>query len=423
MGEPSSVLTRLTRWLSTRQAIITALILLALVYAAWISYQYRRNLLYDFNLYYAAALGFRQGWDIYGMMQDINANDLTRWSALGQAVGVPDIAPPYRYPPLTAQLVLPFTLLPYRMAGILWITLTAVAYVISAWLIGKSSGYAFGPGLALWLLLLWVPALTTMHAGQINGFVLLALAVSFYGLARGRPWIAGIGLAVATLLKLVPGILVLYLFWRRQWKAGIIAIATSGLLMLASLLTFPISTLSAYFSNFFAMGQPGSLFTAAPNQGISGIVARLFGGVFPDPAIYRLYVAAALIVILVTFLYLWPLRSPNNTWPYEFGVLLCVINLITPYAWYHQLIWLLIPLLLVTATALARRQMAVLIILAILIFLSGAHGLFWHSFENSRWLTSFPAILTLTMYGLQIYYSRTAGTSVQPLAPLASQPT
>jgi uncharacterized membrane protein YccC len=50
--------------------------------------------------------------------------------------------------------------------------------------------------LALGLLLCYVPSLTTMHAGQVNCLVLLALTLSFYGLSCNRPVLAGVGAAV-----------------------------------------------------------------------------------------------------------------------------------------------------------------------------------------------------------------------------------
>lgn len=118
------------------------------------------------RLYYLAAYGFAHGADVYGEVD---------WARLAQETHVTNYAPPYRYPPLTAQLVWPLTMLSPRLAALIWLSASALVFIASAWLLGRSSRSPFGVTLALVLLLFFVPPLTTLHAGQVNGFLLLAL--------------------------------------------------------------------------------------------------------------------------------------------------------------------------------------------------------------------------------------------------------
>jgi alpha-1,2-mannosyltransferase len=394
--------------LSRRRTTLLLLAAVALLFAAWSAVQVARNLLYDFNTYYLAAVGLHGGYDIYGMMQDRGQE---RWAALAQAAGVADYAVPYLYPPLTAQLVLPLTALPYRTAGLIWLLLSSVAMMGAMYLVGATSGRSYGPALGLLLLLLSVPALTTLYAGQVNGFVLLALAVAVAGLQRRNAWLAGGGVAVAAMLKVTPLLLLGYLLWRRQWQAAAVAAVGMAALLLASLASFPPATLGAYAGNFLRTGRPGELFVYPPNQGISGVLGRLLTGLLAEPEIYRLYLLAAAAVVLITLAVLWPPRRLAHDWPYEVGLLLCAVSLITPYVWYHHLVVLLIPLFFVTAWAIDGRRAGVLLLLALLVVLSSLHGLAWRALSLWAPLSAFPFALTVTLYILQVR-ARRAGEAV-----------
>jgi len=397
----SVIYERLSQTLRRRSSVTGLGVLLLLLYAGWIAYQWQRDRLYDFNLYYIAAAGLRDGVDVYDLARDYSGENAAAWAELAEAYGVEHYAPPYRYPPLTAQLVLPLAYLDDRIAGTLWLLLSGLAFAASAWLMGKVSHAPQGPALALGLMLVFVPALTTLHAGQVNGFVLLALTAGYWGLERRNDLAAGIGIAVAALLKLVPAALLLYLFWRKQWRAAFIALAAAALLMLTAPITFSPGTLSAYWRNFFVMGEPGTLFAMAPNQSLNGLWARLLGGyVADDEAIYRIYLLSALAVIAATLALCWPMRRLPAWWRHEFALIVCAINLITPYAWYHQLALLFIPLYIVTEQLLADRRLPALAAVLALLALTNLHGLLWHSFESSRWLTNFPLALNLTLAGI-----------------------
>ncbi len=396
----SVIYERLSQMLRRRSAAAGLGVLLLFLYAGWIAYQWQRDKLYDFNLYYIAASGLRDGLDIYDLARDYSGENAAAWAELAEAYGVEHYAPPYRYPPLTAQLVLPLTYLDDRTAGTLWLLLSGLAFAASAWLMGKVSHAPQGPALALGLMLIFVPALTTLHAGQVNGFVLLALTAGYWGLERRNDLAAGIGIAVAALLKLVPAALLLYLFWRKQWRPAVIALAAATLLMLTAPVTFSPDTLSAYWRNFFVMGEPGTLFAMPPNQSLNGLWARLLGGYVADGTIYRIYLLSALAVVVAAITLCWPMRRLPAWWRYEFALIVCAINLITPYAWYHQLALLFIPLYIVTEQLWADRRPTALAAVLALLALADLHGLLWHSFESSRWLTSFPLALNLALAGL-----------------------
>ncbi len=362
------------RWM--RWLLVAGLVVL---YTGWIAYEVVRDRLYDFNIYYIAAAAFNDDVDVYSLVVDYTGANKPRWAALAAEYGIEYYAPPYRYPPLTAQLILPLTRLPPLAAGAVWMTLTAGAYVSSAWLLGRSSHETYGPSLGLGLLLVFVPPLTTLHAGQVNGFVLLALCVSLYGLAE-RKWMStGLGVAFGALLKLMPLALVLYLPWRWLWKATAVALVTILVLLLVSPLSLGPGTLRAYARSFLAIGQPGTVFATGANQSLNGFLGRLLGGRWDTATIYRLYLASAALTVLGTVVCLWPSGSLDRFHRLEFALVVCALQLITPYTWYHQLVLLLIPFFTLCCEILAGRAPRWwLAPLAVAFVATNAHGLAWH---------------------------------------------
>ena len=60
----------------------------------------------------------------------------------------------------------------------------------------------------------------TFLLGQINLALLLLMLAMFAAIRRRRPWLAGGMLALATAIKAFPFAAIVYLVWRRQWRAA-----------------------------------------------------------------------------------------------------------------------------------------------------------------------------------------------------------
>lgn len=371
-------------------------LVLALVglYVGWSGYVVARNKPVDFNLYYVAAYGFAHGYDIYGA-------DEALWTRVGAEAGMTHYAPPYRYPPLAAFVVWPLTFFPPRVAAVLWLAATAAAFILSAWLLGRLSPSPWGIPLGLALLLGFVPALTTLHAGQINGLVLLCLTLALWGLVRGQPALAGAGVAASALLKLVPLAHLGYLGWRRRWAAlgwGLLAL---GLLLGLSLALIGWAGLQSYFRHFLELGEAGNLLPMGPNQALNGFWSRVLLGHVAPALIRRLSLGSVGVLILATIGLCWPRGDATRLVPLEFALVTVAINLITPYAWYHQFVLLLLPLFILTDHALqvpAHRWW--LLLLGVGYLATDVHGLLWHQLEPYPLLVSMPFYVALLLWGL-----------------------
>ncbi len=383
-----------SRWL--RRLLVLALVLL---YSGWTSYILSRDKPIDFYLYYLAAYGFAHGYDVYGNVS---------WAQLAQQTHVPDYAPPYRYPPLTAQLVWPLTLLQPRWAALIWLIASAIVFIFSAWLLGRSIQVKWGIAFSLTLLLFFVPPLTTMHAGQVNGFVLLALAVALYAFARRDPLGTGVGVAIGAMLKLIPIAHLAYLGWRRQWRAMLAGLILVVLLFCLAVPLVGWTGLESYARHFLSLGAAGSVYSAGVSQSIYSFFGRLL---IPNSnaeslanATQRVQVlglSMSLVLVLATVALCWPRGDVAQFYDLEFALVTTVINLVTPYAWYHQLVLLLIPFFVLARRALVTPSLRwMLLPLAAGYVLTDLHGLIWHHLEPWPLLASMPFYTMLMLWGL-----------------------
>jgi len=379
------------RWL-----LVLALVLL---YAGWTGYVISRDKPIDFYLYYLAAYGFAHGYDVYGNVS---------WAQLAQETHVPDYAPPYRYPPLTAQLVWPLTLLQPRLAALIWLIGTAIVLILSAWLLGRSTHAKWGVTLGLALLLFFVPPLTTMHAGQVNGFVLLALVVALCAFARRDPLGTGVGVAIGAMLKLIPLAHLAYLGWRRQWRAMLTGLIVMVLLFCLAVPLIGWAGLESYARHFLSLGAAGSVFSVGVSQSIYSFFGRvLISGSNAESLasatqlVQVLGLSTSLVMVLATVALCWPRGDPARLYDLEFALVTTVINLVTPYAWYHQLVLLLIPFFILAKRALTMPSLRwMLIPLTVGYVLTDLHGLIWHHLEPWPLLASTPFYTALMLWGL-----------------------
>jgi hypothetical protein len=134
------------------------------------------------------------------------------------------------YWPFVPRLMSVLALLPYREAGFLWLGLNLVALVATLRLIGRHlSGLPpqDWPVTQLVPLLLLLPYwLWEFRLNQINALTLALMVGSIVCWERGRRLSAGFWLGLAVLLKLTPGLLVVWLTLKREYRTVAVAVLT-----------------------------------------------------------------------------------------------------------------------------------------------------------------------------------------------------
>jgi hypothetical protein len=373
-----------------RRFTVLLLVGLVILYAGWLTYVIVADRPLDFYVYYMAAEATARGQSPYTISDPA-------WDALAADLGITNYTRPYRYPPYTAAGLIPFRPLGPRGAMVAWVIANAAAMIGGAWLLGRALGGRWPP-VSLGALLFFVPPLATLLAGQINGLLFFCLALALWGLVRRQTGWLGVGLALGTAFKVIPLALVLYLFWRRQWRAGLIA---AGVLLILTLACLPVigwQELIEYGRQAVFLGRPDIVSSSPTNQTITAVLGRVFSKDLNLALMGGRWLG--LLLIVATALVCWPVKGSERWMSLEFGLIVAALQLIPPFTWYHQLVLLLIPLLIVVERLWAVRRWGWLGLLAALLILTDLHGLAWHYVEQWPWLTSFPFLLGLTLWAI-----------------------
>ncbi len=306
---------------------------------------------YDFKIYYLAALAMARGYGPYvAILNPPLIESLAREVNLVRFIGG------YFYPPLTVQIILPFTWLPLPVAAYLWLLILIVAALASARFLGQTFARPYAPTLALFIVMLFSPLYWTLVAGQINGLMLAALCWAFYRGSRHDEAGLGVGVAVGAMLKTVPLAHLAYLGWQRRWKAFAVGVAACGLLLLSAVPFIGWQGLADAARAVVTSGTPGDRpIGDLGSVSLGGLIGYLAAAGGQSRAIWLL---AVISVLGVTAAACWPTAWRRDRFEMEFALVTLAANLVTPFAYYHQFVLMVIPFFVLTKhllTATSRR--------------------------------------------------------------------
>jgi alpha-1,2-mannosyltransferase len=205
---------------------------------------------------------------------------------------------PFTYPPAAALFAVPLAVLPWPAAQLAWVPFVYVPLAVVIW-------YAFAPLLrragrlrpAAFAIVFagcayLFPVRDEMRFGQVD-LVLLALAVADCA-AREPRWPRGALVGLATAIKLVPGVFVVYLWLSGRRRAALTAALVALAVTLAAWLLLPQDSVTYWTSAIFDSGRLGPN-SGTSNQSLRGLLLRAFlpAGL---PGVIWVVVAAAVAV-------------------------------------------------------------------------------------------------------------------------------
>ncbi|TXS29695.1 DUF2029 domain-containing protein [Streptomyces sp. ms191] len=331
----ASVLTR-TRARPWPLATAAAVCLLSFA-AFWVAQRLAHVNMLDVMVYRAEGETVRAGGDLYAM----------RATSANLAM---------TYPPFAGLLFVPLTLVGVPLMR----TLTTAGNLLLVVALVQLSLRLVRPSLSrtdLWratflvaAVVVWSePVWTTLRYGQINLLVAVAVLWDFTR-REGSRW-AGLGIGLATAVKLTPGLFVVlllvagFLRWRgergwNQWlRTGVTATGVFLGITLASALALPHDAKRFWTETLFETGRVGFAEETA-NQSLRGVLARLMHT--DDPGMWWAAAAAVLGAVAMTLAVRAALRGDK-----ALAVVVCAVTalMISPISWSHHWVWC-VPLLI-----------------------------------------------------------------------------
>jgi len=238
------------------------------------------------------------------------------------------------------------------------------------------------PGLAV-MLLGFGPAWETLLTGQVNALAMLALVLALACDLRGRPWLGGLCLALAVVLKTSPAALLLFYLVRGRWRVLAGAGVGLGAASAVAALQFGGDILVDWLA---VLGRIGVMVrTSKFNQSVLALAYRQLAplgwdGLAPTLlAIHKLGFAAVLVVVLSRSYRRRRGSADDLVW--LFATLLTAITVFSPLVWFHHSVFLALTLVLLLDDATARvRGLALACV-----WLIQADRLFEFGFTRHAW--------------------------------------
>ncbi len=328
---------------------VLVLVALAALVFWYLAVKMQRQGYFDLKVYYGAVRYWAGGHgDIYDYLKP------------GTKYG-------FTYPPFAMLTMLPMAVLPWKVVFVASaIGTCAATLILIAWLLGpaiRRRGWPvwFALAAAMILTAALEPVNQTLSFGQVNMFLVILVVGDFVLLVRNGRSGAGVGVGLATAIKLTPGIFIVYLLVARKFRAAAAAGATFLVATVFAMAVAPDASREYWTEALWDTDRVGSL-SYISNQSWQGVVARLNPG-HPNMKLW------AVLVLATLAFWLWRARRAVRVGDLLGGVALTGVvgSLVSPVTWIHHLVWLLPALLLLAARAVdasGRRRLALLALAA-----------------------------------------------------------
>ncbi len=335
-------------------------VVIAVAYAAWLAVGAfgRPYNFFDMKIYHGAVVWWASGHELYEFVSP------------GTTLG-------FTYPPFAGLVMLPMAHLPVGLAGLVnaAASIAALAVVLAALLrpIVDRLGWPlwYTVAIATPLAVALEPGRETLGYGQVNLLLFALVMADLIGLRwrarRGThvapsdgpllrfvysgAW-AGVGIGLATAVKLTPALFIVYLMITRQWRAAATAVGTVVAVTIGSFAVVGPES-RAYFGGVLWQTERVGAADMTPNQSLAGLLARLYDSI-ETPGL--LWFAFAVLLLALGLSRAANARADGDELT-AFTLVGLTTNVISPISWTHHLVWV-IPAVIVLADAAVRRREA-----------------------------------------------------------------
>jgi Glycosyltransferase family 87 len=312
----------------------------------------------DFTQEWASARNYFNGFPIYENQEKTLHLYLGYVRPRGE-----DMLDVNAHPPASVLLCLPFAALDYSTALMIWNLLSLGALAASIYLIAHElriplDRWSVFPILSLILLAAYMgPLRAQMEQGQWNLFLLLLFTGVWKCSRTDRPILAGVLLGLATAVKLFPGLLFIPFLLQRRWRLvawGVVSFAAASLLTVGVLgletcrtyLFEVLPHLERYRGHWAGVSFKGFYSKLFDPIAFNGLTTALL----QSPWLARIltFLSSGLVLL---FLVRSSLRARSQQEQDDvFSLTLIAMLLVSPIAWDHYILLLLLPLMYFWAT-------------------------------------------------------------------------
>ena len=280
------------------------------------------------------------------------------------------------FPPFHAPLFSPLTRLGYRAAYITWGMVNILLWVAFYYQMGSGPGARMNPFRCLKLSSLFFPLWVAIFQGQFSVLLLVAFALAFLCLKRGRDHAAGfaLGLGLLKFQAVLPFAIIFLL--RRKWRfiAGLAGAAS--LLGLVSVIAVGPQDMASYVNLMidFMKHPSNPVYAVKPwnMPTVRGFVTGLLSGRIPQRWISALWMSLSGLVMLITA-WCWESgdrRGDGDRFDLMFAAALVVSALTAPHLLVHDLAPMILAVILVIASpewkSKSRERVVIIVAIGIL---------------------------------------------------------
>jgi hypothetical protein len=244
------------------------------------------------------------------------------------------------YPPVAAIIFAPFTKLGYVWAASTWVALSLAIYALIAYVVWRSrSALLPDRRFVAVAVAAFPPAWFLVIDGQVTIVPLIGLYLSWEGLKRGRPFLAGLASGLLTIKPQLGIILWVVFLLGGPWQA-VAGSAVAGLVLVTVvIMTMGGQALSAYASTLLQLRSVEHLLEPDPWRMHS---LRTLTNVLPDVLSTPIWGILAALVLLATLRFWRSTASVAN----KFSVVVLATVLVSPHMFVYDTTILVLPLIL-----------------------------------------------------------------------------
>ncbi|MFG2089201.1 MULTISPECIES: glycosyltransferase 87 family protein [unclassified Spirillospora] len=239
----------------------------------------------------------------------------------------------YTNTPFMATLFTVLAALPLTLARLLWQLASLAAFTWACATTLKLTGRSVPLKAAVAGGLLLAPVWHTFFQGQVNLFLLALVLADIHRVAQGRS--AGIGIGIATAIKLTPGIFIVLLLVTRRTKDAFTAAATFAVCTLLAYAIAPDASRLYWLHTFYDASRVGVPYIS--NQSPLGALTRLLRGT-AEVGDWYTAIPAAIGIAGLLIAAAWARRGD---WPAAIAVTGATGLLVSPISWAHHWVWII----------------------------------------------------------------------------------